>query len=146
MQHITVFFKNSLQLEGKLISLNDNQMILRSLDEINEIVIPDITDTVLYYKINSSEDRFSELKNKKNRRGDDISELVRLKGELNRIELSSIKEKINSPIIPSLVKESKYEPQLNTTEQIINQHSNQKIKRTNRNFAIQMQKLFTKKY
>lgn len=142
MKHINIFFKNSIQIEGTLISIEDNQMIIKSLDKIHTIIVPDIKDNILFYKISSSNEEYNLLADKPNKSIDDLKQIAKFKSDLNHIERSAIREKL---LFPSLIKEN---PNVNYDQQIasITKYPKKEITRTNSGFSSELQRMFSKKY
>ncbi len=152
MKHITVVFKNAIQVEGSLLSLEDNEMVLQSLDGISSTVIPDIRDSILFYKVNSSKETYDEIASKPHKTQSDLEELVRARGDLNSIERSGLHERImNSPISkPTIIPPYKKDiPQYVSRNQSFPrpvQYSQKKIARADTLFASGLQNMFAKKH
>lgn len=140
MKHIIVVFKNNIQVEGNLQSLEDNEMVLQSLDGITSIIIPDIKDSILFYKINSSKDEFEDIAKKTNKTQEDLEQLVAIKGNLINIERSTIREKLQAPI-----KKDQYVSRNEPFPRSV-KYPEKKTTGTNNNFASGLQGLFSKKY
>lgn len=152
MKHITVVFKNAIQIEGSLLSLDDNEMVLQSLDGVTSTVIPDVRDSILFYKVNSSKETYDEISSKPHKTQSDLEELARARGDLNSIERSGLRERImNSPIskpipVPLYKKDI---PQYVSRNQPVPrpvQYSEKKIARTDTPFTSGLQSMFPKKH
>ena len=134
---ITVVFKNSIQLEGNLISISeDGEMVLQSLSGIEETVIPNIRDTVLFYKINSAKEKFEEIAEKPEKSREDLEQIVRARGDLLAIERSTIREKMRAPI----EKREEVNEIPNITE-----HTETKTTRKNNSVASGLSRMFSKR-
>lgn len=144
MKHITVVFKNAIQVEGSLMSLEDNEMILQSIDGFSTTVIPDIKESILFYKVNTSKEVFDELAEKPVKTRADLEQLVQARGDLNAIDRASLHDRImNSPATPI-----KKDPYVSRNQSIPSpiQHTQKKTPRANTKFASGLQGMFAKKH
>lgn len=143
MKHITVVFKNAIQIEGHLLSLKDNEMVLQSLDNMSSTIIPDIKENVLFYKVNSSQEVYDEIVNKPNRSEEDLEKIAQAKGNLNAIERASIREKITAPIMP--IQKEVYVSRNQPFPRSV-QYSEKKTTGSDTPFASGLQRMFAKKH
>lgn len=143
MKYVYIVFKNSIQLEGHLVSINNDEMTLLSSDKLNSIVIPSIKDNILFYKINSSKEKYDDIVDIPIKSKEDLEELVKLKGDLNSIERSSLKDKLKSPI--KQVMKDNYVEQYKSIQGTL-KHSEEKVAGKNPAFNTGLQSLFSKKY
>lgn len=142
MKHITVVFKNAIQIEGSLLSMSDNEMVLQSLDGISSTIIPDVKENVLFYKVNSSQETYDEIANKADKTQADLEKLVQARGDLNAIERASIREKINSLAVP--IKKDQYVSRNQPFPRSV-KYPEEKTARTDTKFASGLQGMFAKK-
>lgn len=143
MKNAIVVFKNSLQVEGKLISFQDNEIVLESLDSRTRTIIPDVKDTVLFYKINIISEEYEKISEKPVKTVEDLKVLTETKAQLNEMERRSIKDKMHSPTLP--VKKDIYAPQHTTIKSPV-QYTDSKTTRANTGIASSLQGVFGKKY
>jgi hypothetical protein len=143
MKHITVVFKNAIQVEGSLISLDNNEMVLQSLDGFSSTVIPDIKESVLFYKVNTAQEVFSYLAEKPNKTKEDLEKLVQARGDMNAIERSSLKDKMQLPV--TATKKDPYVP-LNQSFPRTIEHTQKKTVRADTSFSAGLQGMFSKKH
>jgi hypothetical protein len=144
VKHITVVFKNAIQVEGSLVSLEDNEMVLQSLDGISSTVIPDIKESILFYKVNSSKEVYEDLAGKTNKTQADLEALVQARGDMNAIDRSSLRERIiNSPI-----SNPRKDPYVSRNQSIPSpvQYTEKKVAGANTKFASGLQGMFRKKH
>lgn len=138
---ITVLFKNGHQIDGNLISIEKNEMRIKSLEGSSITTIPNIAETILFYKTNSAEKKFSELSQKVVRGKEDLYELARLKGDLLDIERATIREKLTPPsaILPKAPINVFHTTQPSTPE-----HTSKETSRASSSFNSELQGLFSK--
>jgi hypothetical protein len=95
--HLTIIFKNGLELTGTVISWSKDQAILRSITGGSTIVIEKLAmDDIYFYKISHAKEQFEARKEKVIKTDDDIRDMAKLKAELNDLERETIRKKLSS--------------------------------------------------
>ena len=140
--HITIVFKNSIKLDGEVVEWNDTNSILKTLEGINTIIIPDHSE-ILFYKFNSAAKDFEIVKSIPHKTEKDLMTLAELKKEKILIEQEQIRERMSSHEIKE-VKEINYGLP-NFTIKRPKQHTEQEIPREDNNFTGELSDLFSKK-
>lgn len=143
MKHVTIVFKNAIQIEGSLLSLENNEMVLQSLDGVSSTVIPDVAESVLFYKVNDSKEVFDVIAETPHKTQDDLARLAKARGDLNTIERNSIREKMQTQLVP--LRKDQYVSRNQSFPSPI-QHTEKKAARTDTKFSTGLQSMFDQKH
>jgi hypothetical protein len=140
--HITIVFKNSIKLDGEVIEWNDTNSILKTLEGINTIIVPDHSE-ILFYKFNSAVKDFETIKSIPHKTEKDLMTLAELRKEKMLIDREQIGEKLSSHTLNSGSAVNYGIP--NITFKSPEQHTEQEIPREDNNFTGELSDLFSKK-
>lgn len=94
-QHIIVFFRTGIRIEGKVLSWSDQKSVIKSSDATT-IVIQKTLEDVMFFKITNTKTTYETLSGKTEKTNEDIRALADLKIELNELEREEISEKLNT--------------------------------------------------
>lgn len=145
-QQITIVFRNSIQIQGTVISWSETISSIKTLSGI--VVIQKTADDILYYKYSNAKTNFEKLKDKPIKNDDDISALATLKGELNQIEKEELREKLSSHEIGSspAKQPGNYYGNIIPTFRSSEQHTTKEAPREASPVSSELQNLFSKKH
>lgn len=92
--HITIVFKNSIQIDGIVIGWSEEEAVIKSLAGSSQTVIPNPYNDLLFYRITSAHIDYQNLVEKTDKSAEDLQKIADSKIELNNIERQQIKEQI----------------------------------------------------
>jgi hypothetical protein len=139
--HITLVFKNGIKLDGEVIEWSDTNSVLKTLEGINTIVVPDHSE-ILFYKFNSAVKDFEAIKSIPHKTEKDLMTLAELKKEKILIEQEQLREQLSSHEIKE-VKATDYGYPFKIEKP--KQHTGQEIPREDNGFIDGLSDLFQKK-
>lgn len=142
---ITLFFRNNVQLEGEVAEWSDTIAILKSPTGASTIVVQNTKADLLFYKVSNVKTEYEQAKNKPIKT-EDISKIAALKNELNDIERTELKEKLNTHL-PNGMRTTNYGlPFPNNTIKSTIEHPREKVTRESFGIGAGLQNLFQKKH
>jgi tetrahydromethanopterin S-methyltransferase subunit A len=145
-QSVAVMFRNGYKIEGTVISWSDGKSVLKSLTGSSTVIIQKTIDDVMLVKINNAQEIYKEIKEKPIKQESDLQTLANMKNELNELERSELREKMNEHK-PNGMREINYGFAGNNIK--INgalKYTREKTTGSNPGFDTELQGLFIKKY
>ena len=144
--HITIFFHNSLQLEGIVETWSDTISTLKSVAGSSTIVIQNTKKDVLAYKISNAKVDYEKVKQKTIKSDDDIRDIAALKIELNELEKQEIAERLSTHTADNIRQIQYGIPTTIKSIPIPQQHTNKEIRRESINVGSELSNLFQKRH
>lgn len=95
-QHIIIFLRNGITLEGDVVSWSDGKSAIISNQGTTTTVIQKTLEDVLFYKLTNYKQEYEEIKEKPIKNEEDIKKLAELKNEMNEMEKAELREKLSS--------------------------------------------------
>jgi hypothetical protein len=139
----TITFRNGVFIEGDLISNSNNEIVIEDPDTNITTHIPNVSDSVLFYTVNSTTKDFETLASKSDKSNEDLKQLASLKGKMNDIEMARIR---NSLTPPSALLQKVPDVFEHTKRQSSTEHPTKKTPRQDIGFGAELQNLFNKKH
>lgn len=139
----TITFRNGVFIEGHLISNSNNEIVIEDTNTNTITCIPNVSDSVLFYTVNSTAKDFETLASKSEKSNEDLKQLAILKGKMNDIEMAKIR---NSLTPPSVILQKVPDVFEHTKKQSSTEHSTKETPRQNIGFGAELQNLFNKKH
>lgn len=142
---VIICFKNGLKIDGEVHHWSSKEVILKSPSGSSHIIIPDITQDVLLYKISGAKKDFNIIKDKIDKTPEDIAALADLKKELIELEQEEIRAKLNEHSITETKPINYGLPNISQIK-IAPERAREKTTRKNTNFGAELQSMFSKKH
>jgi hypothetical protein len=142
---VIICFKNGLKIDGEVHQWSSKEVILKSLSGSSHIIIPDITQEVLLYKISNTKKDFNAIKDKIDKTPEDIVALADLKKELIELEQEEVRAKLSEHSITETKPINYGLPNISQIK-IAPERAREETPRKNINFSTELQNMFSKKY